>query len=104
MSTKLVPLTTRPLSTSRHGMTRLSTIAGDVSARHSKGRSLRPQHGLSIGVREASLEQGLAGDDPDEVVESEVAQYPQVLQCADPGGDDEGAFHHAGDPPDLVEI
>src|SRR3954469_24045467 len=92
MSTKLVPFTTRPLSTSRHGMTRLSStgsLAQDV---------------LRLLDREAVLVQGLARDDAGEVHEAKLLQRTRVVGGADAAGVEEAAADHAAEAPDLVEI
>src|SRR3954452_4507626 len=92
MSTALVPFTTRPLSTSRHGMTRLSStgsLAQDV---------------LRLLDREAVLVQGLSGDDSRQVHQAQLLQCPQVVERSDPARVEEAAADHLAHVPHLVEV
>src|SRR5687767_7615237 len=88
MSTKFVPFTTRPLSTSRHGMTRLSSI----------------EQLLHLRDREAALVQGLARHDAGEVEESKRAEPAEVVERPDPAGVEEAPAGELPDALDLVEV
>src|SRR5215212_9602767 len=93
MSTKFVPLTTRPLSTSRQGMTRLSsTLARDV------------QDFVRLGDGEASLVDRLAGDHPGEAHQAQVAKGAQVLDRRDPARVDPAPADRPGDAAHLVDV
>src|SRR4051794_21781481 len=92
MSTKLVPFTTRPLSTSRHGITRLS----------STGPLL--QDVLRLADREALLVQSLPRDHPGEVHESQLLQRAQVVQRADAARVEEATADHLAHAANLVEV
>src|SRR3954452_943697 len=99
MSTKLVPLTTRPLSTSRQGMTRLSSTGA-------RGRPLAAhvEHLVRLVDREAAFVDGLARDDARQVRQAQIAQRSQVVEGRDPAGVDPAAADDARDPPDLVQV
>src|SRR5215208_7233327 len=88
MSTKLVPFTTRPLSTSRQGMTRLSSI----------------EQLVHFGDREAVLVQRLPRDDSREVHEPQRAQAAEVLERPDPAGIEEPAADDLADSVHLGEV
>src|SRR3954464_11861877 len=92
MSTKFVPFTTRPLSTSRHGITRLSNT--------------RPllQELLRLLDREAPLVERLAGDHAREVHEPHLLEGAQVVERGDPAAVDEAAADGLGDRAHLVEV
>src|SRR3954464_14989798 len=92
MSTKFVPFTTRPLSTSRHGMTRLSSTAA------------LPQELLRLLDREATLVERLPGDHAREVHETQLLQCAQVVERRDPARVDEAAADHLGDRAHLLEV
>src|SRR4051794_3951468 len=94
MSTKLVPFTTRPLSTSRHGITRLSSIA----------RAPVVQDLRRVRDREAPLVERLAGDHACEVHEPQLLEPLQVLERPDPARVEEAATDHAGHALDLLEV
>src|SRR5258706_15532129 len=94
MSTKFVPLTTRPASTSRHGMTRLRCIA----------RASVLEGPLALLPREAPLVERLADDDAAEVHLSQRVERHEVLELPDPAGVQEAPAHDARDPAHLVEI
>src|SRR3954463_10725679 len=87
MSTKLVPLTTRPSSTSRQGITRLRCTpsvrrrdgpVGPLGLRALVGLGL--QGVLALGDREAPFVERLARDDAAEVDLAQVSQRAQVVQ------------------------
>src|SRR5687767_2403362 len=88
MSTKFVPFTTRPLSTSRHGMTRLSSI----------------EQLVHFADREALLVQRLARYDPGEVDEAQRAQSSEVVERSDPARVEEAAADDRADALDLLEV
>src|SRR5687768_13531243 len=88
MSTKLVPLTTRPLSTSRQGITLLSSN----------------EELLDLPDREALLVQRLARHDAGQVQQPQRAQAAEVVERADPAGVEEAAADQPGDALDLVEV
>src|SRR6185503_10006271 len=88
MLTKLVPFTTRPLSTSRHGMTRLSSI----------------EQLVHFGDREAALVQRLARHDTCEVDEAQRGQAAEVLERADSARVEEPPADDLADALDLVEV
>src|SRR5947209_12946 len=92
MSTKLVPFTTRPLSTSRHGITRLSSIAALLQDR------------LRLVYGEPALVERLAGDHAREVHEPQLAQGAQVVERRDAARVEEPAPDHSRHLPHLVEI
>src|SRR4051812_13926730 len=92
MSTKLVPFTTRPLSTSRHGMTRLSSIAALV------------QDLVGVLDREALLVQRLARDHAREVHEPQLLERAQVFERRDAAGVEEAPADDLADAPDLVQV
>src|SRR3954452_1830957 len=94
MSTKLVPLTTRPLSTSRQGMTRLSSMRVAALA--------QDLHRLGDG--EAALVERLAGDHARQVHEAQLLERLQVLERADPARVEKAAADHLAHVPDLVEV
>src|SRR4051812_21328585 len=96
MSTKFVPFTTRPLSTSRHGITRLSSPLCDT-------RALLQQL-LRLLDREPFLIERLAGDHPRQVHEAHPLEGPQVVERSDASAVDEAAADHVGDGLDLVEV
>src|SRR5437588_7556514 len=75
--TKLVPLTTRPESTSRHGMTRLS------NTRPLPALVLLVEHRVRLGDREATFVDRLAGDHAGEVHEPELLERAQVVERRD---------------------
>src|SRR3954447_13990315 len=92
MSMKLVPFTTRPLSTSRQGMTRL----------RSNATLLQRLDGLAD--REPALVERLARDHAGEVHEPQLLQRTQVVERRDPAGIEEAPADHLPHPPDLVEV
>src|SRR3954466_4912388 len=92
MSTKLVPFTTRPLSTSRQGMTRLSSMAAF------------PQEIVGLLDGEPALVERLAGDHAGEVPEPQLLQRAQVVERGDAARVEEAAADHAGHLLYLVEI
>src|SRR3954454_4327614 len=92
MSTKFVPFTTRPLSTSRQGMTRLSST-----------RSLL-EHVLRLGHREALLVERLPGHDTGEVHQTQLLQRAQVVERADPSRVEKAAPDGLADAPHLVQV
>src|SRR3954468_2567910 len=92
MSMKFVPFTTRPLSTSRQGMTRL------------RSNATLPQRLDRLADREAALVQRLAGDHAGEIQQPQVAQPAQVVERGDPARVQEAAADHLGHPPHLVEV
>src|SRR3954451_7845824 len=98
MSTKFVPLTTRPLSTSRQGMTRLSSTGA-------RGRPLAAhvEHLVRVVDREPALVDRLARDDARQVRQTQVAQRAQVVERCDPARVDPAAADDARYPLDLVE-
>src|SRR5919202_6547289 len=93
MSMKFVPFTTRPLSTSRQGITRLSSMACALAE-----DVLRLLHG------EAVLVQRLAGDHAGQVHEAQALQRPEVVERRDPARVEEAPADDLRDPPDLLEI
>src|SRR5689334_22712985 len=95
MFTKFVPLTTRPLSTSRHGMMRLRCTGRPGSA--VQGR-------LALGDRELALVQRLADDHAAQVHLPQRGQVDEVLELADAARVDEAAAHDPGDALDLIEV
>src|SRR5215213_4951266 len=103
MSTKLVPLTTRPLSTSRQGMTRCRS---KLLPRLRGGRALAAdvQDLVRLGDREAALVDRLARDHAGQVHQPQVAQRAQVVGRRDPAGVDPAAADAVADPPDLVQV
>src|SRR2546429_7368408 len=92
MSTKLVPFTTRPLSTSRQGITRLSSIAALL------------QDGLRLVDGEPSLVERLPRDDAGEAHEPEIAQGAKVVERGNAARVQEAAADHVRHLPHLVEI
>src|SRR3954469_24829720 len=94
MSTKLVPLTTRPLSTSRQGITRLR---GPFTS------TLRQQL-LRLLDREAPLVQRLAGDHARQVHEPHLLQRTQIVERGDPAAVYEAAPDGLRDRARLVEV
>src|SRR5688572_27345180 len=112
MSTKFVPLTTRPASTSRHGMTRLRCtpprLRGGRRGLRGLGvlvdQRLAVEDRLALGDREASLEQRLADDHAGEVDEPQVAQRREVLERRDAAGVEEAAADRGGDPAHLLDV
>src|SRR5436190_4231889 len=92
MSTKFVPLTTRPLSTSRHGITRLSNTSALL------------QELLRLLDREAALVKRLAGDDAREVHEPHVLERAQVVERGDSAAVDEAAPDRLRDRAHLAEV
>src|SRR5687768_6233431 len=88
MFTKLVPLTTRPWSTSRQGMTRLSSI----------------EQLVALADREAALVQRLARHHPGEVQKPQRAKPAEVLERADAARVEEASPDDPCDPFDLVEV
>src|SRR4051794_21854629 len=93
MSTKFVPLTTRPASTSRHGMTRLRCT-----------RLVSVERRLALGDREALLVERLADDDRDEVDLPQPCERGKILAPADPARVHEAPAHDARDASHLVEV
>src|SRR3954454_14338236 len=93
MSMKRVPFTTRPPSTSMHGITRLKCIRS----------SLAVERRLRLGDRESPLVQRLADDDARQVDLAQRAQGAQVLEGPDAAGVEEAAAHGRGDPGDVLE-
>src|SRR5215210_4381162 len=96
MSTKFVPLTTRPLSTSRQGITRFSSPLCDTGALLEELLRLRDGEPLLI--------QGLAGDDSREVHEPELLQRAQVVERRDAPRVDEASPDRLGDRANLVDV
>src|SRR4051794_33199928 len=92
MSMKFVPFTTRPLSTSRHGITRLS----------STGPLL--QDVLRLVDREAILVERLARDDAGEVHQAQLLEGAQVVERPDAARVEEAAADDVAHPPHLVEV
>src|SRR4051794_30742467 len=92
MSTKFVPLTTRPFSTSRQGMTRLSNTGSLL------------QELLCLLDREAALIQRLAGDHAREVHEPHLLESAQVVERRDPTAVDEAPADHTCHLAHLVEV
>src|SRR5437899_8023825 len=92
MSTKLVPFTTRPLSTSRHGITRLSST-GPL-----------PQYVPRVLDREATLVEGLPGHHAGEVHEAQLLQGPQVVERPDPARVEEAPPDHLAHVAHLVDV
>src|SRR4051812_31747610 len=90
-STKFVPFTTRPASTSRQGMIRLKCKA-----------SAQRFPGLADG--EPPLVERLADNDADEVDLAQPRQGAQVLDGADPAGVEERPPDGLGHPAHLVEV
>src|SRR5687767_11322772 len=93
MSTKFVPFTTRPASTSRHGITRLRCTA-----------SALVEDRLRLADRERLLVQGLADDHAREVDLPQADEPAQVVERADAAGVQEAPAHDLGDAPHLVEV
>src|SRR5256714_14286154 len=93
MSTKFVPLTTRPLSTSRQGITRFSSTPSIL---------LERVDALAHG--EAPLVECLSGDHAGEVHEAKIAQRAKVVDRRDPSGVDEAAADDLGHAPYLLEV
>src|SRR3954453_18579575 len=93
MSTKLVPFTTRPLSTSRHGITRLSSM-----------RSVVPQGLVRLFDGEETLVQGLAGDHAGEVQQPQLPERAQVVERGDPAGIEEAPAHDLADALYLGQV
>src|SRR5438270_11651056 len=94
MSMKFVPFTTRPLSTSRHGITRLSSTAP---------LPLFEQR-LRLRDAEAPLVERLAGDHARKVHEAQVAQGGEVLGRRNPARVEEAAAEHVRHVAHLVEV
>src|SRR5437764_3646016 len=92
MSTKFVPFTTRPLSTSRHGMTRLSSTGALL------------EDVLRLGDREALLVQRLARHHPREVHQTHLLQRAQVVERADAARVEEAPPDGLSDPAHLVDV
>src|SRR4051812_11493935 len=92
MSMKFVPFTTRPLSTSRHGITRLSSTLA------------LPQHLVRLLDREALLVECLARDHAREVHEPQLPQRAEVVERADPARVEKPTADHLGDAAHLVEV
>src|SRR3954470_8925757 len=96
MSTKFVPFTTRPLSTSRQGITRLSGPLCNTRA--------LLQELLRLLDREAALVQRLAGDHAREVHEPHLLERAQVVERGDAAAVDEAAPDGLRDRAHLVEV
>src|SRR5690348_14003025 len=94
MSTKFVPFTTRPLSTSRQGMTRLS---GPLTA------PVRQQL-LRLLDGEAPLVQGLARDYAGQVHEPQLLERTQVVERRDAAAVDEAPSDAVGHRAHLVDV
>src|SRR4051812_11311431 len=92
MSTKLVPLTTRPLSTSRQGMTRLSNTRAVL------------QDLLRILDCEPLFVKSLAGDHTRQVHEPQLLQGAQIVERRDPARVDEAPADRLRDRAHLVEV
>src|SRR4051812_11775051 len=92
MSTKLVPFTTRPLSTSRQGMTRLSSMAA------------LPQELVGLFDGEPALVQRLAGDHARQVHQPQLLQRAQIVERRDAARVEEAAADHARHLAYLVEV
>src|SRR5205809_3804321 len=92
MSTKFVPFTTRPLSTSRHGITRLSSTAP------------LPQDVLRLLDGEATLVQGLPRDHAGEIHQAKLLQRPQVVERADAARVEEAPADRLAHAPHLLEV
>src|SRR3954471_9892288 len=92
MSTKLVPLTTRPLSTSRQGMTLLSNTGAVL------------QELLRLLDREAPLVQRLARDHARRVHEPHLLQRAQVVERSDAAAVDEAPADGVRHRAHLVEV
>src|SRR3954453_17583851 len=90
--TKLVPLTTRPASTSRHGITRLRCTASAY------------ERGLGLTDREALLVQRLAHDHPAEVDLPQLGERLEVVELADPPAVEKPSAHDRRDALDLGEV
>src|SRR5215213_4346534 len=103
MLMKLVPLTTRPLSTSRQGMTRFSSM---LLTNLRGGRSLAAdvEDVVRVGDREAALVDRLAGDHAGQVHQPQVAQRAQVVGRGDPARVDPAAADRVADPAHLVQV
>src|SRR3954468_14761231 len=93
MSTKFVPFTTRPLSTSRQGITLLSNTRAPV-----------PQQLLRLADREAPLVQPLAGDHARRVHEPQLLQRAEVVERRDAAAVDEAAADRLRHRAHLVEV
>src|SRR4051812_36973464 len=91
-STKFVPLTTRPASTSRHGITRSRCTASAYEC------------GLGLADGEALLVERLAHDHPAEVDLPQLGERRQVLELADPAAVEEPPAHDRCDALDLGEV
>src|SRR3954468_16307860 len=93
MSTKLVPLTTRPLSTSRQGMTLLSNTRRPLL-----------QELLRLLDREAALVQRLSRDHAREVHEAHVLQRAQLLERGEAASVEEAPADRLRLRAHLVEV
>src|SRR5829696_2846192 len=109
MSTKLVPLTTRPLSTSRQGMTRRSSISGlPLASFPGRARSTRQpplvQQGLGLADLKPPFVESLARDHADEVGRPQPRQRAQVIQGTDPSRIDDVAREGGAHAAHLAEV
>src|SRR5690554_3594981 len=87
MSTKLTPLTTRPLSTSRQGMIRFASVIAVSS-----GGFQAVAVGLGFGYVEGALVNGPTGDGADDALVGHFRQLLQVIHIGNAtGGDDRDA-------------
>src|SRR5690606_33881512 len=97
---KLTPFTTRPASTSRHGMTRTATLTSFSSvtrrfAVRSPGGPGRVRRALAYGgqgllQREGPGVQRLAHDRPLHALRDELGDGPQVVEGGDAAAGDDG--------------
>src|SRR4051794_41824521 len=107
MSTKFVPLTTRPASTSRQGMTRLrctpSRLRGGVALRrrqphHALGEVVVIDRQRQAGVAPAAGAEALAGRDRDAPVLPQALRRPP-RRPGPPGGEGAPGRGPAAAPP-----
>src|SRR6267143_175105 len=93
MSTKLVPFTTRPLSTSRQGITRFKSMASALLERLD-----------ALGHREPPLVKRLARDHACKADQPEILQRAQVVHRGDAPRVDEPPADDARNLTHLVEV
>src|SRR5215212_8733174 len=93
MSTNSTPLTTLPLSTSRQGMTRLSS----TSDRHRQGVPC-------LAYAEAPFIERLPGDHAGQLLEPQLLEGPQVFQRAHSARVEEAAPDRGGHAPHLLRV
>src|SRR5436190_16110262 len=92
MSTKFVPFTTRALSTSRHGITRLSSTGSLL------------EYVLRLADREAPLVERLARHDAGEIHQAQLPQRAQVVERADAARVEEAPADRLAHVAHLVEV